>query len=88
MVDASHAGLDGLPNSARGISVDGYVSAPILCRLDRGVKFSNRVLRDIERVVTGGYATTGHQLDLAGTERQLLWHTTTSELPGLMGAFV
>jgi hypothetical protein len=58
--------------SAGRVGVDRHVGAPVFGRLHGGAQLGDGVLCDIQRVVAGGHAAAGHQLDLRGAERQLL----------------
>src|SRR5690606_10255786 len=52
------------------------ICAPIRSGVDRGANLIREELVCIDRIVGGGYATADHDLDLAGSEHQLLAHAS------------
>jgi hypothetical protein len=66
------AGGDRLADRPRHICVNGNVSAPILCGLDRCMDLRFGILDRFDRIVGRGDAAARHQLDLARAVPQLL----------------
>jgi hypothetical protein len=64
VLDAAHPGPDGLSDGPRCVGMSHHVGSPVLSGLDRGPQLGLGVLGDVDVVVPGGDAATGHELDL------------------------
>ena len=84
VLDAFDARLNGTPNRLRRVSVNGYIGAPVIGRLDRGAQFGFGESGNVQRTMGRRHTAAGRQLDLRRAQHQLLAHAHT-HLVGTIG---